>query len=250
MGIGPEREPARSGRRGGADQSHLQWSFRYELLCRFRCRMAPPVIGQCRDTTIASYEYGPFGELIRATGPMAKVNPFRFSTKFDDDESDFLYYGHRYYIPGIGRWLSRDPSGETDSFSLYCVLKNDAVNHADNLGLWATDVHHQLVEDWLASSGVPGAPNYHHFLWTSCCYLDVIACIQEGSDEVDGVGTFGNNLWWCEAQSSFYSYQHADEGRGRRPTRRASGIPILRVLGPKYFFGQTLGRHSQTASLL
>jgi uncharacterized protein RhaS with RHS repeats len=45
---------------------------------------------------------GPFGELIRATGPMAKLNPFRFSTKYQDDETDFLYYGYRYYNPSTG----------------------------------------------------------------------------------------------------------------------------------------------------
>jgi hypothetical protein len=28
----------------------------------------------------AQYEYGPFGELVRATGPMPKANPFRWST--------------------------------------------------------------------------------------------------------------------------------------------------------------------------
>ncbi len=33
------------------------------------------------DTTAAQYEYGPFGEVIRATGPAAKLNPFRFSTR-------------------------------------------------------------------------------------------------------------------------------------------------------------------------
>ncbi len=38
----------------------------------------------------AQYEYGPFGEVIRATGPMAKVNPFRFSTKYQDDETDLV----------------------------------------------------------------------------------------------------------------------------------------------------------------
>ncbi len=60
----------------------------------------------------ANYEYGPFGEVIRATGPMAKLNPFRFSTKYQDDETDFLYYGYRYYNPSTGRWLSRDPMTE------------------------------------------------------------------------------------------------------------------------------------------
>jgi hypothetical protein len=40
---------------------------------------------------------------------MAKANPFRFSTKYQDDETDLLYYGHRYYGASAGRWLSYDP---------------------------------------------------------------------------------------------------------------------------------------------
>jgi hypothetical protein len=46
------------------------------------------------------YRFGPFGDVIRMTGPMAKVNPFRFSTKYQDDETDLLYYGT------AGRWVS------------------------------------------------------------------------------------------------------------------------------------------------
>jgi RHS repeat-associated protein len=45
------------------------------------------------------------GEVIRATGPMAKVNPFRFSTKYQDGETELLYYGYRYCAPGMGKWL-------------------------------------------------------------------------------------------------------------------------------------------------
>jgi RHS repeat-associated protein len=55
---------------------------------------------------------GPFGELITATGPMAIANPFRFSTKYQDDETDLLYYGYRYLSTSAGRWLSFDPIEE------------------------------------------------------------------------------------------------------------------------------------------
>ena len=40
------------------------------------------LVNAADGSVAARYEYGPFGELIRATGPMAKVNPFRFSTKY------------------------------------------------------------------------------------------------------------------------------------------------------------------------
>jgi hypothetical protein len=54
------------------------------------------LVNAADGTNSAVYEYGPFGELLRATGPMAKANPFRFSTKYQDDETDLLYYGYHY----------------------------------------------------------------------------------------------------------------------------------------------------------
>lgn len=79
-------------------------------------------------------EYGPFGEVLRATGPMARVNPFRFSTKCQDDETDLLYYG--YWYEKDGRWLSRDPIGERGGSNLYGMVGNNAVNSIDAFGLW------------------------------------------------------------------------------------------------------------------
>lgn len=102
---------------------------------------------------------GPFGELLRATGPMAKANPFRFSSKYTDDESDLVYYGYRYYNPSTGRWISRDPAeepgfdlvseeaeGEPDSQNdgnLFRFVGNSPLNKIDNTGLWPSS-HHYL----------------------------------------------------------------------------------------------------------
>ncbi|MBP7825196.1 MAG: RHS repeat-associated core domain-containing protein [Verrucomicrobia bacterium] len=95
-------------------------------------------------TLAAQYTYGPFGELLRATGPMAKANPFRFSTKYTDNETDLIYYGYRYYDPSTGRWPNRDPIGEQGSddpleddrdLNLYGFVNNDPLNAIDRLGL-------------------------------------------------------------------------------------------------------------------
>jgi RHS repeat-associated protein len=77
------------------------------------------LVNAVAGTNSARYEYGPFGELTRTTGAMAKLNPFRFSTKYQDDESDLIYYCFRYYNVSAGRWLSRDPLADTrlDHFS-------------------------------------------------------------------------------------------------------------------------------------
>ncbi len=82
-------------------------------------------------TNCATYEYGHFGELLRATGPMAKANLFRFSTKYQDGETDLLYYGYRYYNPGTGRWPNRDPIGELGGKNLYGFAFNDPLSKAD-----------------------------------------------------------------------------------------------------------------------
>ena len=83
----------------------------------------------------AEYEYGPFGEQLRATGAMAKANPFRFSTKCTDQETGLLYYGYRFYNPGLGRWLSRDPMEEEGEINLYMVCANSPLVHFDSDGL-------------------------------------------------------------------------------------------------------------------
>ena len=68
--------------------------------------------GTCAPNT----NMAPSGKPMRATRPMAKLNPFRFSTKYQDDESDLLYSGYRPYKPqqepgqiGIQRLTMRSP---------------------------------------------------------------------------------------------------------------------------------------------
>jgi RHS repeat-associated protein len=85
-------------------------------------------------TVVANYEYGPFGEVVRNSGPLAKNNPLRFSTKYQDDESDLLNYGYRYYNLNLGRWICRDRIGEVDCPNIYEFVKNDGIDFADFLG--------------------------------------------------------------------------------------------------------------------
>jgi len=94
------------------------------------------LVSAADGSVAARYEYGPFGELIRATGPMAKTNPFLFSTKYYDWETGLYYYGYRYYDPGTGRWVSRDPLGEAGGLNLYQYVYNSPLNYVDPDGLW------------------------------------------------------------------------------------------------------------------
>jgi len=66
---------------------------------------------------------------------LAEVNPYRFSTKYFDDETELYYYGYRYYSPELGRWLIRDPIEERGGINLYGFIGNDAINKWDYLGM-------------------------------------------------------------------------------------------------------------------
>ena len=83
----------------------------------------------------ARYEYGPFGEPIRVSGPAAALNPFRFSTKRTDNTTDLVVYEYRAYSPTSGRWLSRDPIMKAGSLNLYAFLLNDPIDDVDLFGL-------------------------------------------------------------------------------------------------------------------
>jgi len=86
---------------------------------------------------VATYQYDPFGKLIDASGPAAEVNPFRFSTKYYDADTQLYYYGYRYYSPALQRWMGRDPMEEEGGINLYAFVGNDPVNGFDAVGLSA-----------------------------------------------------------------------------------------------------------------
>ena len=93
------------------------------------------LINAADGTLAANYEYGPFGEVISATGPMAKANPIRFSTKYQDDEGDLVYFGYRYYDASTGRWQSKDPIAEKGGKNIYGFISNNAQSACDKNGL-------------------------------------------------------------------------------------------------------------------
>ncbi|MBT62874.1 MAG: hypothetical protein CML13_06645 [Puniceicoccaceae bacterium] len=97
------------------------------------------LIDAADGSTAATYNYGPFGETIGENGLAADSNPFRFSTKYTDEETGLIYFGYRYLNPETGSWLSREPLGEGASPNLYTYANNDPVNNIDVLGLYTVE---------------------------------------------------------------------------------------------------------------
>ena len=86
-------------------------------------------------TLVAHYEYSPFGETVIQSGAMADAFAFGFSTKYWENEAKLYYYGYRFYAPGIGRWLNRDPIEEVGGLNLHALIRNNLIDKFDLLGL-------------------------------------------------------------------------------------------------------------------
>jgi RHS repeat-associated protein len=95
-------------------------------------------VDETGTNVVAHYEYDPFGNIIRQTGPAADDNPFRFSTHYHDDETGLINFGYRYYSPELGRFISRDPIEEEGGLNLFAYVANDPQNETDYLGLLAS----------------------------------------------------------------------------------------------------------------
>ena len=84
---------------------------------------------------VGHYRYDAFGNTLEAVGPRAADNPYRFSTKAIHERSGLYDFGFRFYSPGMGRWLNRDPLEEEGGINLYAAMGNNPVNGVDEYGL-------------------------------------------------------------------------------------------------------------------
>lgn len=93
------------------------------------------LVNAADGTESARYEYGPFAEPLRITGPMGMMNPIRFSTQYADDVTGDIKYLYRDYTAGTGRWRSRDIIEEQGGLNLYAMVDNSPLANFDPNGL-------------------------------------------------------------------------------------------------------------------
>jgi RHS repeat-associated protein len=94
---------------------------------------------------LAAREFFPFGTSAFAAGAAAE-SPFGFTGKVADAGDGLIYFGHRYYLPEIGRFLTPDPyflEQQPDKFfqaprslQLYVYVLNNPLNMVDPYGLF------------------------------------------------------------------------------------------------------------------
>lgn len=78
--------------------------------------------------------YNSFGETMQFSSNSSSV--VKYSSKPFDNATQLYYFGYRYYMPEIGRWISKDPikylSGDVN---LYRYLQNNPMLYVDQHGL-------------------------------------------------------------------------------------------------------------------
>ncbi|RFS26712.1 hypothetical protein DVR12_02685 [Chitinophaga silvatica] len=112
---------------------------------------------------VISYEeYYPYGGTAIIAGSNqvdVSLKIYRYSGKECDNTTGLYYYGQRYYVSWLGRWLNTDPAGTVDGLNLYAFVKGNPVTHVDEDGL--------MLKAWKYSSKVKVKPKGKYFSTSS-----------------------------------------------------------------------------------
>ena len=85
-----------------------------------------------------TYTYDSFGKLTNSSGSL--TNPFRYTARDFDTETNLQFSRARYYDPLIGRFISEDPQRFNASINFYAYVDDDPVNWMDPAGLDKAEV--------------------------------------------------------------------------------------------------------------
>ncbi len=83
----------------------------------------------------ATYDYGPYGELITSNGASAwGGSRYRYTGQIEVPGAQTYYYKARAYDPSMGRFYQTDPVGLMSDFNLYAYGQQDPINKTDTNG--------------------------------------------------------------------------------------------------------------------
>jgi len=79
-----------------------------------------------------TYTYDSYGKPTASTGTL--VNPFQYTAREFDSETDIYYYRARYFDPSAGRFLNQDPIRFGGGTNFYAYTRNNPVIRTDPFG--------------------------------------------------------------------------------------------------------------------
>lgn len=89
--------------------------------------------GSGKGAIVARFDYDPYGQSTTVIGNT--LPDFNFTGLYRHPASNLDLAVYRAYDPDLGRWLSRDPIGESGGINLYGYVKNRPTGNRDPLGL-------------------------------------------------------------------------------------------------------------------
>ncbi len=99
----------------------------------------PRVITDAAGRTVWRWDARPFGDSQAQEDPDGDGRAFVFNLRapgqYYDSESGLFYNYHRYYDPGLGRYITSDPIGLGGGLNTYAYVQNNPLTYVDPLGL-------------------------------------------------------------------------------------------------------------------
>lgn len=93
------------------------------------------------------YPYGGTAWRAARNAIEVKYKVTRYSGQ-ERDQTGLLYYGLRYYIPWLQKWLNPDPAGAVDGLNLFRMVKGNPIGLVDKQGLGALPVVGEAPDDY------------------------------------------------------------------------------------------------------
>jgi hypothetical protein len=176
----------------------------------------------------ANYEYDPFGQVSRATGPVANENRFQFSTKRCDRTTDLQLYEYRARRTDLA-WLSRDPIEELG------VLANPSAPSEH-----PTHSANQLEVFGQASGLSMNSPNPYQFCFgDSISQWDLLGLVPDGRSFIrmyPDYKTYESRQVWTTVIGGTKGPMFANENScAARVSAALNRIPGENITGPVEF---------------
>jgi len=135
-------------------------------------------------------DYDPFGKATVNDDPDGNgvhvINNIRFPGQYFDAETGLHYNYHRYYDPGIGRYVSPDPIGFDGGLNTYTYVENRPTVFTDPLGLKTLQCTKPL--NAMGGSGAKSGPD----IWGNTLYHQY-SCVVRGGKVICGGQDRGEN---------------------------------------------------------